>query len=231
MTLSWTCCSITLTDIRLQEALGAIRNLSITDLKATYADSMQYLLDERLVFGNLRSEPGLCGYTYSTIGETYQQVRPHMSIQQVLPFFRRFAELISDSSLPHGMLTLVSKLLVGSFEYLGNRLRNGEAPTSDVALQINTVMHALIETLCTRVQSAVTNGQRLMALRDGSASEEIKQLAALEQSRTVPVIYYLANDNYEASLMGKSPLDGLNGRADPLQMRGFSYGHPRCALR
>jgi transformation/transcription domain-associated protein len=216
MTLSWACCSITLTSIWLQEALGAIRNLSITDLKSTYPDSVQYLLDERLVFGNLRSEPGLCGYTYSTIGETYQQVRPHMSIQQILPFFRRFAELISDSSLPHGMLTLISKLLVGSFDYLNTRLRNSEAPTAAVTRQVNTVMHALIETLCTRVQSAVTNGQRLMALRDGSVSEEIKQLAALEQSRTVPVIHYLANDNYEASLMGKFRLGGLNNQTDPL---------------
>ena len=129
------------------------------------------------------------------------------------------------------MLTLVSKILVGSFEYLNTRLRNSEAPTQDVATQVNTVMHALIETLCTRVQSAVTNGQRLMALRDGSASEEIKQLAALEQSRTVPVIYYLANDNYESFLMGKSRLDGLNSPTDPLQTRGFWYGHLRCALK
>lgn len=222
---------VTLTEILLQEAFAAIRNLSITDLKTTYPDSMQYLLDDRLVFGNLRSEPGLCLYTYSTIGETYQQVRVHMSIQQVLPFLRRFAELVSDSSLPQGMLTLVSKLLVGSFEYLNTRLRTGDPPTPDVALQVNTVMHALIETICTRVQTAVTNGQRLMGLRDGNASEEIKQLAALEQSRTVPVIYYLANDNYEGSLMGKCRLDSLDIRAESPQMSDFLSGHLRCASR
>lgn len=194
----------------------------MTDLKINYAHCIHQLLDDKLAFGSLRSEPGLCLFVYSTLGETYQQVRQHMSIHQVLPWLRRFAELISDSSLPQGTLTFVSKLLVGSFEHLNTRLRTGEAPTPDIALQTNTIMHALIETLCTRIESAITNGHRLMALRDGNAPEEIKQLATLEQSRTVPVIYYLASDNYEACFMGMLCLGTPGCQIDSLQTKGFS---------
>lgn len=177
----------------------------MSDLKTAYPDSMQSLLDDRIVFGSVRTEPGLTFYIYSTLSETYQTIRPHMSIQQVLPWLRRIAELVSDSSLPTGMLTLMSKLLVGTFDHVNARLRANDVLAPEVALQTNTVMHAMIETLCTRVQASVVNCNRLMSLRDGNASDELKQLVALEQSRTVPVIFHLANDNIEGALNGMCP--------------------------
>jgi len=164
---------------------------------------MHYLLDEKLLFGNLRTETGMIYYGYQMLVDTFQALRPLMSVPQTLPYLRKFGELVSDPSLPQGILSTISKLLVNTFELLNTRLRGGEVLTPEVTLRTNVTMHALMETLCTRVQTSVTNANRLAALRNGTATDEIKQWATLEQSRTVPVIYYLASDNYEGCLNGK----------------------------
>jgi hypothetical protein len=73
----------------------------------------------------------------------------------------------------------------------------------ETLMRLSVLLHAMLETFCTRIQASVTIGQRLMMLKEGNPSEDLKQLITLEQSRTVPILHYITVSDYDTALTGK----------------------------
>lgn len=214
----------------MQEGISAIRQFAATDMKTSLADLVPALTDERLIIGTLKAEPGLFTLVHTALADIIGHTRAYMSIPSLFPILKRAATLVSDTSNPQAMVTVSGKIIIGTLEILLGKLRSTEQnPSPDVTPKILTILPALLETVCTRLQASVTFGHRLMTLKDSNASEELKQLVSLEQSRTVPMFSYLAGENVEASLQGECRLLGIThelnlGRGKILHPDSFDRG-------
>ncbi|KAG9053917.1 hypothetical protein FS842_006757 [Serendipita sp. 407] len=105
---------------------------------------------------------------------------------------------LSDSSAPQGIVSAASRTVVYILEALSVKVRPSEVSIpQEISTKLSVLLHAMLEMMCTRLQSSVIIGERLVALKDGTANEELKQMVTLEQSRTIPVLGYLAAENYE----------------------------------
>jgi hypothetical protein len=184
--------------------MSCLRQFANTDMRSSLADLVPALTDEKMIIGNLKAEPGLISFSHTLLADVIANTRSHMNIASLFPVLRRAATLISDTTIPQAMVTIGAKIVIGSLEALNNKLRTPDPPiTSDISSKVLIILAALLETVCSRLQASVGFGQRLMALKDGSAGDEVKQLVALEQSRTVPMLSYLSNENVDGALQGE----------------------------
>jgi hypothetical protein len=184
--------------------MSCLRQFANTDMRNSLADLVPALTDERMIIGNLKAEPGLVSFSHTLLADVIANTRNAMNIASLFPILRRAATLISDTTIPQAMVTIGAKIVIGSLEALNNKLRTPDPPiTSDISSKTLTILAALLETICSRLQASVGFGQRLMALKDASAGDEVKQLVALEQSRTVPMLSYLSNENVDGALQGE----------------------------
>ncbi|KAG8802310.1 hypothetical protein FRC17_006433, partial [Serendipita sp. 399] len=181
-----------------KEAVTVLRHLAITELKSAFAPLMGELLDERMLVGNLRSEPMLMSAVTMILTEVIQHTRGYMDFLVMMKVLRFGCLRLSDSSAPQGIVSTGSRTVVYILEALSVKVRPTEVPIpQEISTKLNALLHAMLEMMCTRLQCSVTIGERLVALKDGTASEELKQMVTLEQSRTIPVLGYLAAENYE----------------------------------
>jgi hypothetical protein len=203
--------------------MSCLRQFATTDMKSSLADLVPALTDEKMIIGNLKAEPGLISFSHTLLADIIGNTRGHMSMPSFFPILRRAATLISDTTIPQAMVTIGVKIVIGTLEALNNKLRTSDPPiTSDVSSKVLTILGALLETVCSRLQASVGFGQRLMTLKDGTAGDEVKQLVALEQSRTVPMLSYLSNENVDGALQGEPQETSLGAGAHFYQRRKCS---------
>lgn len=181
-----------------------MRYLAQSELKTTLADVAPALTDERLFVGNLKSEPQLFVMLHNSMAEIFAQTRPYMNIQSYLPFLKRCATLLSDTTVPPSTATIGTKVMLGVMDALVAKFRGMETPyPSDVTFKGNTILFALLESVASRLEASVIIIQKLLVLKEGNAGDDLKQLVTLEQSRTVPMLSYLASDNLDLVLNGE----------------------------
>ena len=201
-------------------------------MKVPLAAHFTELLDDRILLGNLKSESGFFITTHAHFAEITFQLRPYIDLDATLALLRHQCSRLSDPNAPHLIASHTARILIYTLDPLSTKLRAPDTTVPpEMSIRLSNMLHALLETLCTRLRASIMIGERVYALKDGTASDDLKQLVALEQSRTVPVLPYLASETFDSTLNGTPHLSVCSARLTVNQTNASSCGPSqiRCA--
>lgn len=177
-----------------------MRHVFYTDAKLGFLPHIASLLDERVLLGPgpLRTGPSsLAILGYSTLADLIHHVRNELSTELLLRIVRRYSELIVDTTVTHTLHTLACKLIIGLMEIF-NQFKDKEAEKPIAC----SVLSTLLETLTQRMVASQQITVNILAIRQDQMSESLSNLVAIEKTRAIPTLAYLAGESIAASIHG-----------------------------
>jgi transformation/transcription domain-associated protein len=202
----------------------ALRHIAGTNMKNKLCDFIPNLIDERFIVGNLRSEPVLFTVTHASMADIIHSIRPLLDLPALMAILKSCSELLADNTIPPNLLAVESKIFVTCLESFHTRLQSeGASISPEMSKRASIFLHAILETLSSRMNATVRITQKLNSLRDGNASDDLKALVSFEQTRIIPTLSHLVVESHEGALGGQ-----LTGKAS-IQPTDRSADEKFCA--